>query len=171
MQSFDIYFLGEMLPDADPATVRQGVAKLFKVQEDKVERLFSGNPVRVKQGIDVETAGRYRGAFREVGAHIQIIATGSPPPEAKPPAAVQAPPPSEPGETETPPLPEVSETSDFDLAEPGAIIDHTPPPPPADFDTGSLEALPANTGSLEDCRADKPPQQIPDISHLQLVDD
>ena len=86
MESFDIYFLGEMLPDADPVRVRQGVAELFKIQEDKVGRLFSGKPVRVKQGIDVDTAGRYRGAFRDVGAHIQIVPAGAPPPEAISPA-------------------------------------------------------------------------------------
>ena len=34
MHSFDIYFLGESLPGADPVAVRRGVAKLFKVQEE-----------------------------------------------------------------------------------------------------------------------------------------
>ncbi|MCP5431125.1 MAG: hypothetical protein H6962_13650 [Chromatiaceae bacterium] len=47
MQSFDIYFLGESLPGADPVAVRRGVAKLFKVQEASIERLFSGQPLRV----------------------------------------------------------------------------------------------------------------------------
>ena len=74
MQSFDIYFLGEMLPDADPDAVRVGVAKLFKVQEDSVDRLFTGKALRVKQDVDAETAGRYRTAFRDVGALIQIVA-------------------------------------------------------------------------------------------------
>ena len=85
MQSFDIYFLGEMLPDTDPAKVRQGVAKLFKVQEDRVDRLFSGKPLRVKQGVDADVASRYRGAFRDVGALIEIVPNGSPPPAARPP--------------------------------------------------------------------------------------
>ena len=169
MESFDIYFLGEMLPDADPVRVRQGVAELFKIQEDKVGRLFSGKPVRVKQGIDVDTAGRYRGAFRDVGAHIQIVPAGAPPPEAISPAPEPAA--AESAPDALPPLVEVTEDSDFELAEPGAIIDHKQPPPQAEIDTSSLEALPPNTGSLEDCRNDKPPQPIPDISHMQLVDD
>jgi hypothetical protein len=178
MQSFDIYFLGEMLPDADSVKVRQGVAKLFKVQEDAVERLFSGKPLRVKQGVDAETASRYRAAFRDIGALIQIVPNGSPPPAARDPASPaeagaahkrSTPPP--PDADQTPPLPEVNEAGAFDLAEPGAIIDPRAPPPVADIDTGSLEALPPNSGSLEDCRDEKPPRPIPDISHLKLVDD
>lgn len=182
MQSFDIYFLGEMLPDADPEKVRRGVARLFKIQESAVDRLFSGKPVRVKQEVDADTASRYRAAFRDIGALVQILPSGSPTPAAKP-----APTPAAPdlprdgvtagaGQTRAPsdrhqadPVPAAAITAD--LAEPGAILDHRAPPAPAEIDTSALEALPPNSGTLEDCRADKPPQPIPDISHLRLVDD
>lgn len=150
MQEFDIYFRGEILPDADPATVRREVAKLFKVQEDAVDRLFGGQPVRVKKAIDVDTASRYRALFRDAGALLQIVPSGEPaPPAVAPPA---------------------SDDAGMSLAEPGAIIDHTPPPPPAEIDTSALSALPPNSGSLEDCKVDKAPRAIPDISHLQIVD-
>jgi hypothetical protein len=172
MQGFDIYFLGETLPDADPTAVRGGVARLFKLEPTAAERLFSGKPVRVKQGVDPDTASRYRAAFRDVGALVQIVPQGSPPP---PPRPAAAPPPVS-NSPDTAPVAStegliVEETDDFDLAAPGAIIDHTPPPPPADIDTSHLEALPANSGSLEDCRTDKAPRPIPDISHIKLVDD
>ena len=165
------------MPDAEPAMVRQGVARLFKVQEDAVDRLFTGRPLRVKQGVDAESASRYRSAFRDVGALIQIVESGSPPPAARVPAqqATTAAGPASPSpnaaEEQQPPLAQVTEAGDFDLAEPGAIIDHTEPPPAVEIDTGSLEALPPNTGTLEDCRNEKPPRPIPDISHLRLVDD
>jgi hypothetical protein len=174
MQSFDIYFLGETLPNADHAGVRRGVARLFKVQEDAVERLFSGKPLKIKQAVDIDTAGRYRAAFREVGALIQIVPAGSPPPAA-------APPPQQPAaQTATDAhavtaadaaTPAAGPAGDMDLAAPGAIIDDTPQPPPAEIDTSAFEALPPNTGSLEDCQVEKPPRPIPDISHLKLVDD
>lgn len=174
MQNFDVYFLGETLPDVDPVTVRQGVAKLFKVQESAVERLFTGKPLRVKQGLDAETASRYRAAFREVGALIQIVPEGAPPPApttAPAPQAIEA---EEivldasdvPAEADSGPA-----AGDFGLAEPGATLDHTPPTPPADIDTSALEALPPNSGSLEDCKVEKPRRPIPDISHLHIVDD
>lgn len=172
MQSFDVYFSGEMLPEADPAAVRHGVARLFKVQESAIERLFSGRPLRVKQAVDADAASLYRAAFRDVGALVQIVPAGAPPPAprapAPPPRAAQraldvdrdrAPPPSQ------------GDIAAAGLAEPGAIIDSTPPPPPARIDTGALEALPPNTGTLEDCRVEKPHRQIPDISHLRLLGD
>lgn len=177
MQAFDVYFLGETLPDADPASVRQGVARLFKIQEDAAERLFSGKPLRVKQGLDVETASRYRAAFREVGALVQIVPAGGPPPTAgtAEPAASRAAPP-EAVETQAPtpdqPLPTIGvDEEGITLAEPGAIIDPSPPAAIADIDISDLVALPPNSGSLADCTIEKPPQPIPDISHLKLVDD
>lgn len=184
MHTFDIYFVGEMLPDADPATVRAGVAGLFKMQGDAVERLFSGKPLRVKRSVDVDTAGRYRERFREVGALVQIVPTGDPPPAARAPVTNPEVPAVATATTATEdevaveeivytdsPDPEQQTGGDIGLAEPGAIIDPSTPPPPADIDTSALEALPPNTGSLEDCQVDKPHRPIPDISHLKLVDD
>ena len=172
MQSFDIYFLGQTLPEADPAAVRRGVAKLFKVEDDAIDRLFSGKPVRVKKGLDAEAASRYRAAFREIGALIQIVPAGSPTPQAVTPAGPATIEPGDPGANEpaaSPPEPGAS--GDFGLAEPGVILDETSPPPPADIDTSGLEALPPNSGSLEDCKVEKPRREIPDIGHLRLVDD
>lgn len=171
MQGFDIYFLGEMLPEADPTEVREGVARLFKMDATAADRLFSGRPLRVKQGVDAEAASRYRAAFRDVGALLKIVPEGSEPPAAAAPAAAQAA--RQVAETDAPatePSPP-KEPDGLTLAEPGATIDHTPLPPPADIDTSGLEALPANTGSLEDCTIEKPARVIPDISHMKLVDD
>ena len=169
MQAFDIYFLGEMLPDTDPDTVKRQVAKLFKVSEDAVDRLFSGKPLRVKQAVDADAASRYRAAFRDAGALLEIVPNGSPPPQRRA---------AEPAEsnvvditTAADDMPEPSAGGDMSLAEPGATIDHTPAPPPADIDTSELSAQPPNSGSLEDCRVDKEPYPIPDISHMQIVDD
>lgn len=171
MQGFDIYFLGEMLPEADPTAVRQGVAKLFKIDPTATDRLFSGKALRVKQGVDADAASRYRAAFRDVGALVQIVPEGAPVPEqtsrapAAEPAATAA---VEPESTSEPPP---ADAPSFTLAEPGAIIDHSVPPAPADIDTAGLEALPPNSGSLEDCKVEKSARAIPDISHMKLVDD
>ncbi len=163
MHNFDVYFLGETLAGTDPATVRAGVAKLFKAPPDKVERLFSGDAVRVKQGVDAETASRYRAAFREVGALVQIVPEGSQAPHPTTPTGA--------GQPTTAGIAAGSIDNGMSLAEPGATIDDTPQPPPANIDTGALEALPANSGTLEDCQVEKTPRPIPDISHLRLTDD
>lgn len=163
MQSFDVYFLGHMLPNTDPDAVRRNVAALFKVSEDNAARLFSGKALRVKQNIDAEAASRYRAAFRNAGALLEILPAGSPPPQAAAPAPIAA------------TTNDVATTAPADdglsLAAPGAIMDSTPPPPPAQIDTSSLSAQPPNSGSLEDCRVEKAPYPIPDISHLSIVDD
>ena len=52
----------------------------------------------------------------------------------------------------------------------GEDLDATPPPEPAQIDTGHLSAEPAGAGSLEDCVVDKPIEPMPDISHLRLLD-
>jgi hypothetical protein len=216
MERFDIYFFGETLPTADSTAVREGVGRLFKLQGAAVDRLFSGKPLRVKKDVDVDAASRYRAAFREIGALIQIVPAGTSP--AAPAASRSAPADdhggaAEPAPAAAPIAPGPSPTSrrpaqapdddqatlarsltltiveetfpDEDslprsavghapamtLAEPGATIDDTPPALPAAIDTRGLEALPPNTGSLADCRAEKPPRPIPDISHLRLVDD
>jgi len=178
MQTFDIYFLGEILPDSDPAEVRRGVAGLFKIQEDAAERLFSGQAYRVKQAQDAETASRYRAAFRAIGALIQIVPSGAPAPAdrvpATPPTAAGSASNQDRAAVAEPAHPDQAPTkgdSDSDLAAPGSILDDTPPPPPADIDTSGLDALPPNTGTLEDCKVEKPPRPIPDISHMKLVDD
>jgi len=161
MQGFDIYFLGEMLPDTDPARVREGVARLFKMAPEAADRLFTGKVLRVKQGVDPDTASRYRAAFRDAGALVQIVPEGAPPPTAQ-------------STSNTPSSAAPSANDDaggLSLAEPGAIIDTTPPPPATDIHTGDLEALPPNSGSLQDCHVDKPAQPIPDISHLKIIDD
>ena len=126
MQAFDVYFLGEILPESNPADVRRQVARLFKVQDDAVERLFSGKPVRVKQAVDVDTASRYRALFRDAGALLQIVPSGGPPPQRQPMADN---PPSDTAGAAAP--------AGMSLAEPGAIIDEKPAPPPAEIDTGN----------------------------------
>ena len=167
MQGFDIYFLGETLPDTDPVMVRDGVARLFKMQPEAADRLFSGKVLRVKQGVDPDTASRYRAAFRDVGALVQIVPEGAPPPSTRvtPSAAASVAP------TPSPPAAGNETTDGLTLAEVGAVIDNTPPPPPVNIDTSALAALPPNTGSLQDCHVDKPAQPIPNIDHLKMLDD
>jgi hypothetical protein len=164
MQEFDIYFLGETLPGSDTDAARLGVARLFKVENEAIDRLFSGKPIRIKQAVDVDKAGRYREAFRAVGALVQIVPAGAPAPQA-PQRRSQTPSKGSGATTSAP------QDAGMTLAEPGATIDPTPPPPAARIATDHLEALPPNTGSLADCHVPRAPQPIPDISHLRLVDD
>jgi len=157
---FDVYFRGALLPDADPALVRDRLAGAFGLGATELERLFSGNPVCVKRGIDVDSAAQLRGRFRDAGALVDIRPAEIPrtAPPASSPAPAQA----------------VTETTPDDpwtLAPAGAPVSDATAPPPAVIDTSHLSMTEPNTGSFEDCRQAKPVRPIGDISHLSLSDD
>lgn len=174
---FDIYFAGQLLPDQDPATVKQWLGKQFKLQGEALERLFSGQPMRIKQAVDLDTAGRYRAAFRKAGALLEIRPVAEAP--AAPPAAAPADEPellpANTGSLEdcAPPPPDSPppDTSHLHLDDPALPLDDTPPPPDADIDISHLSAGEPNSGDLSDCAADKPARPLPDISQLHLADD
>lgn len=172
---FDIYFSGELLPNQDPDEVRARVGALFKVSGSALDRLFSGDPVRIKQQVEPETARRYQKAIQKAGAFAELrLVQDTPPVEDDPTPAVASAVSSEPDEGTDAPPPAGSAPivdSDWSLAPAGATVDETPPPPELQVDTSELSANPANTGSLEDCVFEKPPVPIPDISKLQLEDD
>lgn len=184
---FDIYFAGELLPDQDPQAVKQWLSSQFKLQGPALEKLFSGQPVRIKQGVDLDSAGRFRAAFRKAGALLEVrpaVASASTP-QASPDAAASTAPhettdepnllPAHTGSLEDcalpvnpSPLPNIDH---MDLAPPDRPLDESTPAEAADIDTSRLSALPANSGDLSDCVANKVIKPLPDISQLQLTDD
>lgn len=159
---FDVYFHGALLPDADPALVRDRLAGAFGLGAAELERLFSGDPVCVKRGVDVDSAAQLRGRFRDAGALVDIrpadTARSAPPPPGDSPAPA-------------PTVAEAASDGPWTLAPAGApVSDATTPPPPV-IDISHLSMAEPNTGSLEDCRQEKPARPIGDISHLRLEDD
>lgn len=156
-ERFDIYFSGELIEGADPAEVRRSLCRMNGIDETKAIKLLSGMPVKVKSNVDVETAGKYRASFRKIGVLIDIR-----PCEIKHPGpSGEAAPKTEPGETE-PELKaaEIPSTTAEDLTPPvhGIAVE----------EDASLELLPANTGSLEDCARPRPAQPLPDVSGLAI---
>ena len=186
MQNFDIFFAGKLAPNANLQETREAVGRLFKVEGQALDKLFSGTPVKIKTGVDVETANRFRKAFRDAGALIDIKPQGQPPaaPETNT-AAASSPGPAETtedtGMTLLPPRTgsledcasavaarEIPDISWMRLDLPGIDLDETPPPAAADIETGQLSMSAPNSGSLADCAPDIPAQPIPDISQLSM---
>jgi len=166
-ERYDIFFAGKTLPGEDPLEVRRKVGTLFKAQDEALERLFSGTAVRVKAGVDQETAIKYRVAFRNAGALVEI----QPANQTAPPGSLSLLPPNTgslidcaPG-IEALPLPDIS---DYALSPEGAALDETSPAPPPEIDTSGLSLGPAGSGSLEEFHHSVEPASIPDIEHLQL---
>ncbi len=188
-ERYDVYFAGEILPGQDLEAVRERIGKLFRADGKKLDRLFQGAPIRIKADVDMDKAIRYRVTFRDAGALIDIrpvaektaaddVTAG--PASAKPPLSAPASIPdfellpAATGSLEdcAPPVEAASlpDIASLKLDAPGAPISDAPEPTPADIDTSSLSALPANTGSLEAFRVEKEAVKIPDISALKLED-
>ncbi len=181
-QSYDIYFTGQIMDGKDPLEVRQLVGSMFKADQAQLEKLFSGSRVRIKANIDEETATRYRVAFRNAGALVEILPAESGAIEASATGNANSPGPDPSSELTLLPantgslegcapkvtpqqLPDIEHIS---LASAGSTIDESPDPEPPSINTDDLSMGPANSGSLEDCKKEVEPYPIPDITHLDL---
>jgi hypothetical protein len=152
LETYNVYFSGQIMKDRDPTEVRKRLGALFKLKEAGLERLFSGQPVAIKQGVDMDQAVKYRLAFREAGALVDIH-----PVETAPASPASAPDPrsdtthhegftlSEPNSFDlsdcTPVVipQEIPDISTLDLDKPGIILDESSPPEPLVIDVDELE--------------------------------
>jgi hypothetical protein len=177
-QTYDIVFSGQLIEGGDLAQARHRLSNLFKANDNQLDRLFSGKPIVIKSGVDDETATKYRVAFRNAGALVDIrpstktpeSSTNDTSPNNKPDALTLLPPNTgsliDCAKEVTPqPIPDISFMS---LVSSDAVIGESPEPKPAEIDTSHLTVSPANSGTLEDCKKKIEPYPIPDISHLDI---
>jgi hypothetical protein len=147
---FDLYFDGTLAPDADPATVRQHLAVLFKLDAAGVARLFSGQSMLVKRAVDGATAAKFEQAFHQAGAVLLLTPIEAEPAPAANPRDIAA--------------PEVLEVLPLE-----GFIEHyavsTMPAP----DTSYLSLVTETNWSLEDCQIPIPPAPAVEFSHLTLA--
>lgn len=177
-ERYDIFFAGECLEGRDPQAVRAALGRLFKADDQTLDRLFCGQPQRIKGGCDTATANKYRQALTAAGAKVSITpASGrvaASPAAASPPAAA---PDSgrltlaDAGERLGPASADVAALTppDFDLAEVGADLGPPPSPPPPAPDTSGL-SLAREGGDLSDCAPEPAPAPALDLSHMELAE-
>ena len=178
---YDLYFSGQLIEDQELAQVRLKVGKIFGADEAMLDRLFSGKPVRIKAGVHQDSAVKYRVAFRDAGALVEIRPAGGESQTQTTPKRAQADgdnlallPPNTGSLIDcAPKVPAaiIPDISDLVLDPAGTAIDTSSPPPPSPIDTGSLTVAPAHSGTLEDCQIPVQPAVIGDISNLHLKED
>ena len=66
--SYNIIFRGEIAEGKDIGEVKKNLASLFKVNDEKIEKLFSGRPVNIKKNVEQSTALKYKAAIEKAGA-------------------------------------------------------------------------------------------------------
>jgi len=180
--TYDVYFSGATLRDADPQEAKRRIGAMFKLEGDKLDRLFSGKPIPIKRGVDMDQAVKFRVAFRDAGALVDIVPAGQPPPNpaARPqppqrPAAPLAPSAAPtPVETASTPAPAATEAAPPAAAGgSGLTLAEGPLPVPPETEATPIAVpdygLSAPQGfNLSDCAPPVEPAPIPDISAMNL---
>lgn len=77
---YDLVFEGELLEGFDPQQVRARFSEIFKVSEDKLERVFAGTRVVLRRKLSQEHARRFHDILSKLGmkVHMRAIATDDP---------------------------------------------------------------------------------------------
>ncbi|MBK8639050.1 MAG: hypothetical protein IPN92_12545 [Chromatiaceae bacterium] len=154
--SYEIHFSGDLLPGVDPAVARARIQGLFKLTDAVAARLFSGQTVALKRGLDLARAERLRQVFLEVGALARLVEQG--------PAVAPAP--------HATPVPEVKAAlpRDWTLAPAdGRPLEPDPGQAPPTVDISGMSLISGQEWSLAECDQGATPVVAPDISHLRIL--
>jgi hypothetical protein len=156
--SFAVVFNGRIVEGAAVEQVKGNVAKLFKVEVAKVERLFSGARVVIKKGLDEATAKKYQMALAKAGALCEVIDTEA---AAKPPQAEAVPAPqaavAQPAAataTAAPTAPEIQSAPDAEPDRPG-------------LSKTVVKRAPADLGDLDGVTVEQPGAVI--VEHQEIA--
>lgn len=198
---FQLVFKGECTPGTDPGTARNNAKNLFKATVEQVDRMFSGQPVVIRNKLEEVQAEKYRAVLHKHGmvAYVQAMEGTAPPPPSRPapepepraqsqpeqaprhPAAEQtaaADKPAssvavEPGDR----LPVAGEKVDSILSGSGLTLDpvgvtlEEHREAPAPMFQHLDDWTLAPPGTELGVKRDLPPPVVPDVSHLSLADD
>ena len=198
---YQLVFKGECTPGTAVEAARNNARSLFKASLEQVERMFSGQPVVIRNKLDEPQAEKYRAVLHKHGmvAYVEPMA-GTPVAKASEktqsdtspaPAAATSAPTSEPRPSEKP----TGTTRQLPATEPGERL-HVAGEKVDDILAGSSLSLdpvgvtlmvhrevePPMFQHLEDwtlappgselgVKRDLPPPLVPDVSHLSLQDE
>lgn len=174
METYTVYFSGQIIKGQDPEEVKQQIATKFKLNQKAIDSMFSGKPLALKRNVDMDEAIKYRVAFRKAGALVDIKPSNEPvkqAPQAEPDESVLGASLSQPKAYDlsdcapnVDPLP-IPDISGIKLDQAGATLDEHSAVEPPDIETEHLQLdLPGEILS------DVKPADTPDINtdHLTL---
>ena len=69
---FTLIYRGEVNEGQHAAVVRKRLQALLKLDDGRMDRLFSGQPVALKKSVDQATAARFQAAFKKAGAVLRV---------------------------------------------------------------------------------------------------
>lgn len=158
MSTYKLIYAGEVLDGQHQAVVRKRLMTLLKLDDERMDVLFSGKPVVVKKAADESMKARYLTAFEKAGAKLQVQPLepmGSPPqPGSVPPSKAPA---------------QESDTAELAALPVGADIlsaSERTEFVPADIDTDHLKVA----GAVFVTDSDEPVSPGPSVDHLSLAE-
>ena len=69
---FTLIYRGEVNEGQHAAVVRKRLQALLKLDDGRMDRLFSGQPIALKKDVDHATAARFQAAFKKAGAVLRV---------------------------------------------------------------------------------------------------
>lgn len=192
---YDLIFTGELVPGKDLAEVKHNLRALFRIDETKVDLLFSGRDTVLKKGLDADAANKYRVAIKKAGARIQLVSSAPAAGVISTPAKASAPP----EKASSLPLAEVSEESapetsiatelgaqptkpkeprpsiqapDLPLAEPGADLlraEERVVPQPVQVDLSGLSVAPQDGNLVRNDELNRPEPVAIDVPDYDVA--
>lgn len=184
---YNVYFAGQLLEGQDLQQVRARLGKVFKADEQTLDKLFSGKAQLLKRDCDKTTALKYKNAMEKAGAAPIIKAVEEAPAQTSPAQAkstsaagkiaalAAAPDKGAYQDTAAAPAPKAAQPQDSDPAE--GAIDLAPPGTEVLRENERIESVAreVDTSSLVlDAQAERlseplpPPPAAPDTSHLDM---
>ena len=169
---YDIYFRGEILPEANEAEVRVAIAKIFNADDTKLAQLFSGKVNTIKKSVDKATAAKYQQAFKKAGAKavITVAKTVVNAQASKPPVEIPQPPKEKPINEAVAKVtePKVAEAN-WGILPAGSDLltsDERRNIPDADIDTSAIKMV---SPFAEVETKEKTAPSAPDTSHISVA--
>ncbi|MEP9317663.1 hypothetical protein ABKS89_11050 [Pseudomonas sp. LABIM340] len=182
MSRYEIAFSGQTVPGAQLETVKANLARLFQADAQRIELLFSGRRMVIKNNLDAEAAEKYRSVIERAGAVVEVVDMDAqieeielaPPPPAEPVSAPVQPAASQ-GRLTVAPRDEYMaafadvDAPDFGLAPVGTDLQDEKPEaqaPRVDLSQFSVAPVGSDMGQAKP----EPAAPAPDTSHLKLQD-
>ena len=81
MSRYEIVFDGRLVEGAQPERVKANLGKLFQADESRLELLFSGRRLVLKNNLDEQTAEKYRATLERAGAIARVVMMKPPVPQ------------------------------------------------------------------------------------------
>lgn len=75
-EQHNVVFRGRIIQGADPEKVKEHICRMFRIDMEKAESLFSGKKIIVKKHADEETCRKMKLVFEKAGAECEIEKAG-----------------------------------------------------------------------------------------------